>query len=59
MEIMPRNTTPDDAGGTDRQRFCGWLGCTDDAEHVIDHPERGEIVVCSDHANQHEVVRDV
>ena len=39
--------------------FCGAFGCTDPAEHVIDHPENGERVVCDDHAGDGEVVADV
>jgi hypothetical protein len=39
--------------------FCGCFGCTEDADVVIDHPERGEIVVCEDDTDGHEVVRRV
>lgn len=39
--------------------FCGTLGCRTDADHVIDHPERGEVYACDGCAEGHEVVRDV
>jgi hypothetical protein len=39
--------------------ICGAMGCTVDADVVIDHPERGELVVCDDHAADHEVIRHV
>ncbi|MFP4628928.1 MAG: hypothetical protein ACLFMX_08060 [Halobacteriales archaeon] len=39
--------------------FCGALGCRKEAAVVIDHPEHGERTVCHDHAEDHEVVRDV
>ncbi|GAB3669500.1 hypothetical protein [Halopiger thermotolerans] len=39
--------------------FCGALGCTDEAEYVIDHPEHGERTVCSGHAGDYEVIRFV
>lgn len=35
---------------------CGALGCTEEAEVVIDHPEHGERTVCDDHARDHLVV---
>jgi hypothetical protein len=38
--------------------ICGAMGCTVDADVVIDHPEKGELVVCNGHAADHEVVRD-
>ncbi|QLG47917.1 hypothetical protein [Natrinema halophilum] len=39
--------------------FCGALGCTEAADVVIDHPERGEIVVCNDCTSGYVVVRHV
>ncbi|WP_196219585.1 hypothetical protein [Halorubrum sp. BV1] len=39
--------------------FCGAFGCTESAEHVIDHPDHGERVVCDDHADAGEAVGDV
>ena len=38
---------------------CGALGCSDDAEVVVDHPDHGERVVCADHADDLEVIRGV
>ncbi|ACM56338.1 hypothetical protein [Halorubrum lacusprofundi] len=38
---------------------CGALGCSDDADVVVDHPNHGERVVCADHADGQEVVGDV
>ncbi len=39
--------------------FCGALGCTEDADVVVRHPERGDLVVCDDHTGGFEVIRDV
>ncbi|WP_195892439.1 hypothetical protein [Halopiger goleimassiliensis] len=39
--------------------FCGALGCTEDADVVINHPEHGRRTVCENHAEGHEVVADV
>lgn len=39
--------------------FCGTLGCTDDADVVIDHPEHGERTVCEEHTGGYEVIRRV
>ena len=36
--------------------FCGALGCTDDADVVIDHPEHGERTVCNSCADGHVVI---
>ena len=38
---------------------CDCLGCTNDADVVIDHPEKGERTVCDTHATGYEVVRHV
>ena len=38
---------------------CGALGCTADADTVVDHPDHGERVVCADHAENHEAIGDV
>ncbi|WP_435552776.1 hypothetical protein [Natrinema sp. CGMCC1.2065] len=37
--------------------FCGALGCTEDAEYVIDHPKHGELTVCSGCVGDYEVIR--
>ncbi|WP_265109201.1 hypothetical protein [Halosolutus halophilus] len=39
--------------------FCGALGCTEDADIVIRHPERGELVVCNDCTGGYAVIRHV
>ncbi|WP_175480068.1 hypothetical protein [Natrinema salaciae] len=39
--------------------FCGSLGCTDDADVVIDHPKHGELTVCDCCATGYMVVRRV
>lgn len=36
---------------------CGALGCSADADVVIDHPEHGERTVCRDHARDYRVIR--
>lgn len=38
---------------------CGALGCTADAEAIIDHPKHGQRAVCGGHATGYEVVRRV
>lgn len=35
---------------------CGLVGCRQPAAVRVDHNDQGEIVVCSDHADGHEVV---
>jgi hypothetical protein len=37
---------------------CGCIGCHEEADVVIDHPEHGHRTVCDDHAAGHEVVDD-
>lgn len=39
--------------------FCGSIGCRAEADAVIDHPERGEVVACGECAEGQEVVRYV
>jgi hypothetical protein len=39
--------------------LCGCAGCHESADYVIDHPEYGERTVCTDHAADHPVVREV
>lgn len=38
---------------------CACLGCHDDREVIIDHPEHGERAVCTDHANGYPVLTEV
>ncbi|WP_247001103.1 hypothetical protein [Halosolutus gelatinilyticus] len=37
--------------------FCGAIGCTEDADVVIDHPKHGERTVCWDYIGDYEVIR--
>ncbi|WP_162989874.1 hypothetical protein [Natronorubrum halophilum] len=39
--------------------FCGALGCTDDADVVIDHPKHGPRTVCDACSVGYEVLWDV
>ncbi|WP_169924317.1 hypothetical protein [Natrinema ejinorense] len=39
--------------------FCGALGCTDNADAVIDHPKHGELTVCNECATGYVVIRRV
>ena len=39
------------------ERGCGTLGCHEDGEVVARHPDRGELVLCREHAETLEVVR--
>ncbi|WP_186336787.1 hypothetical protein [Natrarchaeobaculum sulfurireducens] len=39
--------------------FCGALGCTNDADVVICHPEHGRRTVCDECADGYEVIADV
>lgn len=39
--------------------FCCALGCREDADVVVKHPDHGERTVCADHAGEFEVVREV
>lgn len=40
-------------------KHCGCLGCDEEALWIIDHPQHGQIVVCSTHARSYEVVAHV
>lgn len=37
-------------------RVCGTLGCVDEPDVEIDHPDHGHRVVCDDHAGDHPVI---
>lgn len=39
--------------------ICGCAGCLAGADVVVEHPDHGERVVCSDHVGNLEVVADV
>jgi len=40
-------------------RYCGALGCREDAAAVVDHPDHGEVTVCDEHAKTYSVLQVV
>lgn len=45
--------------GGDHPNVCGAIGCSDPLAAVVEHPKRGEIYVCEEHAEQYPTVREV